>query len=185
MAHNARAPRAGQIGIFNRSYYEEVLIARVHPEVLHGEGLPPSSGAEASVWKGRFRSIVDLQRHLQKNGTVIIKFYLHISREEQRKRLLQRMHEPDKRWKFSMAHIAERMHWPQYMHAYAECLSATSAKASPWHLIPADDNRNARLFVSRIILDTLSALRMRLPKLSSERSKELRAVRAQLEPRST
>jgi len=169
-------PERGQIGIFNRSYYEEVLIARVHPKILQAEGLPPVD-AKGSIWSGRFRSIVDLEQHLHRNGTVILKFFLHISKEEQRKRFLQRIDDPDKNWKFGMADMAERAYWKQYMHAYAECLSATSTREAPWYAIPADDKKTARLLVSRIILDTLGDLPMRFPKLDAARRQELKQVR--------
>ncbi len=169
-------PERGQIGIFNRSYYEEVLIARVHPKILQAEGLPPVD-AKGSIWSGRFRSIVDLEQHLHRNGTVILKFFLHISKEEQRKRFLQRIDDADKNWKFGMADMAERAYWKQYMHAYAECLSATSTREAPWYAIPADDKKTARLLVSLIILDTLGDLPMRFPKLDAARRQELKQVR--------
>jgi polyphosphate kinase 2 (PPK2 family) len=168
----------GQIGIFNRSYYEEVLIARVHPKILRAEGLP--SVAEESLWLGRFESIVNLEKHLHRNGTAVLKFFLHISAQEQRKRFLQRIDDPDKNWKFSMADMAERAYWKQYMHAYAECLSATSTAEAPWYAIPADDKKNARLLVSRIILDTLGSLPMRFPKLDAARRRELKQIRTLL-----
>ncbi len=173
-------PERGQIGIFNRSYYEEVLIVRVHPEILHSEGLPPALLDEPAVWDERYRSIVDLENHLHRNGTVIIKFFLHLSEEEQRKRFLQRIDEPDKNWKFSMADVEERKFWDQYMKAYGKCLGATSTRNAPWYAVPADDKENARLIVSRIILDTFEGLKMAYPKPSDERLKELRAIRNQL-----
>jgi PPK2 family polyphosphate:nucleotide phosphotransferase len=172
-------PERGQIGIFNRSYYEEVLIARVHPKILRAEALPPVV-AEESLWAGRFQSIVDLEKHLHLNGTVVVKFFLHISQEEQRKRFLQRIDDPDKNWKFSMADMTERAYWKEYMHAYAECLSATSTREAPWYAIPADDKKNARLIVSHIILDTLGSLPMRFPKLGAARRRELKKIRTLL-----
>ena len=173
-------PERGQIGIFNRSYYEEVLIVRVHPDILDSEGLPPSALDEQTVWQGRYRSIMDLESHLHRNGTVIIKFFLHISAEEQRKRFLQRIDEPDKNWKFSLADIEERAFWKQYMQAYQECLSATSTRNAPWYIVPADDKRNTRLIVSQIVVDTLSSLEMTYPKLDSKRRLELQQIREQL-----
>ena len=170
-------PARGQIGIFNRSYYEEVLIARVHPEILRSEGLPDQRAADGSVWKARYRSIVDLESHLDRNGTRIIKFFLHLSKDEQRKRLLKRIDDPEKRWKFSPADVAERKHWKPYMQAYEDCLGATSTAASPWYIIPADDKQNARLMVSRIIVDTLAALKMSYPKISKSRTRELKSIR--------
>jgi PPK2 family polyphosphate:nucleotide phosphotransferase len=173
-------PERGQIGIFNRSYYEEVLIVRVHPEILDSEGLPPSALDERTVWQGRFRSIVDLENHLHRNGTLIVKFFLHVSAEEQRKRFLQRIDEPDKNWKFSLADIKERAFWKQYMKAYEECLSATSTRDAPWYIVPADDKRNARLIVSQVIVDTLAGLKMSYPKVDAKRRMELAQIREQL-----
>ena len=147
-------PERGRIGIFNRSYYEEVLITRVHPEILRSEKIPDTPHHNKKVWHDRYRSIVDLERHLHANGTRIIKFFLHLSKEEQRKRFLARIDEQDKNWKFSTADIEERRFWKRYMKAYGECLSATSTNDSPWYVVPADDKENARLIVSQIVLDT-------------------------------
>ena len=173
-------PERGQIGIFNRSYYEEVLIVRVHPEILRGEGLPPTLLDEQTVWQGRYRSIVDLENHLHSNGTVIIKFFLHLSAEEQRKRFLDRIKEPDKNWKFSMNDIEERKFWDQYMRVYGECLSATSTPTAPWYAVPADDKENARLIVSQVILDTFKGLKMAYPKSDAKRRRELQTIRKRL-----
>jgi len=173
-------PERGQIGIFNRSYYEEVLIVRVHPEILSSEGLSADATDKQTVWKKRFRSIVDLEEHLHRNGTLVVKFFLHISAEEQRKRFLQRIDEPDKNWKFSMADVRERAFWKQYMHAYEDCLSATSTRNAPWYIVPADDKKNARLIVSQIVVDTLAALKMTYPKVDAKRKLELQEIRAQL-----
>jgi PPK2 family polyphosphate:nucleotide phosphotransferase len=172
-------PERGQIGIFNRSYYEEVLIARVHPEILRSERLPRVR-PDKELWRDRFGSIVDLDLHLHRNGTVIVKFFLHISADEQRKRFLQRIEDPDKHWKFSMADMAERAHWKQYMQAYGECLGATSTADAPWYAIPADDKKNARLMVSQIILDTLRSLPLSFPKMDASRRRELDEMRALL-----
>ncbi len=174
-------PERGQIGIFNRSYYEEVLIVRVHPQILHAEGLPDELMDEKRIWRERYRSIVDLERHLTRNGTRIIKFFLHLSKDEQRKRFLKRIETPNKNWKFSAADIAERQYWKQYMKAYEKCLSATSTEDAPWYIVPADDKQNARLIVSRILLDTLAALPLSYPRASAARRRELRALRRQLE----
>ena len=174
-------PERGQIGIFNRSYYEEVLIVRVHPAILHGEHLPPALANAKDVWQGRYRSIVDLEKHLYRNGTVIIKFFLHLSAEEQRKRFLERIDEPGKNWKFSMNDIAERQFWDQYMKVYAECLTATSTTNAPWYAVPADDKENARLIVSRIIIDTFKGLKMAYPKTGAKRRQELHEIRKQLD----
>src|SRR6202161_68427 len=137
-------PERGRIGIFNRSYYEEVLIARVHPDILRGEGLPGRLVDERTLWRDRYRSIVDLERHLDRNGTRIIKFFLHLSKEEQRKRFLERIDQPQKNWKFSLADIEERKSWKDYMRTYGKCLSATSTEEAPWYVVPADDKQNAR-----------------------------------------
>ena len=142
-------PERGRIGIFNRSYYEEVLIVRVHPEILRSEAIPDTPHHDKKVWHDRYRSIVDLERHLHANGTRIIKFFLHLSKEEQRKRFLARIDEPEKNWKFSLADIAERKYWKQYMKAYEKCLGATSTRDAPWYVVPADDKENARLIVSQ------------------------------------
>ena len=173
-------PERGRIGIFNRSYYEEVLIVRVHPELLSGEGLPDLPHDNKAVWHERYRSIADLEKHLQANGTRIVKFFLHLSKEEQRKRFLARIDDPEKNWKFGAADIAERKFWKDYMKAYEECLDATSTKHAPWYVVPADDKENARLIVSQIILDTFESLKMAYPKTSSKRRRELGAIRKQL-----
>ncbi len=137
-------PERGRIGSFNRSYYEEVLIVRVHPEILRSQGLPPAQLDEKTIWRERYRSIVDLESHLHRNGTRIIKYFLHLSGEEQRKRFLDRIDEPEKNWKFSLADISERKFWKQYMRAYEACLSATSTAKAPGYVVPADDKENAR-----------------------------------------
>jgi PPK2 family polyphosphate:nucleotide phosphotransferase len=173
-------PERGRIGIFNRSYYEEVLIVRVHPEILRAEGLPNGVLDEKNIWQERYRSIVNLERHLDRNGTRIIKFFLHLSKEEQRKRFLERIERPEKNWKFSAADIEERKFWNQYMKAYEKCLSATSTKHAPWYIVPADDKLNARLIVSRILVDTVEALQLSYPKTSAARRRELRSLREQL-----
>ena len=173
-------PERGRIGIFNRSYYEEVLIVRVHPQLLRSEGIPDAPDDEKAIWRDRYRSIVNLERHLHVNGTRIVKFYLHLSKEEQRKRFLARIDEPEKNWKFSLADIAERKYWKQYMKAYEECLGATSTREAPWYVVPADDKENARLIVSQIILDTLEGLEMSYPKTTDERHQELLEIREQL-----
>jgi PPK2 family polyphosphate:nucleotide phosphotransferase len=173
-------PERGRIGIFNRSYYEEVLIVRVHPNILQSEGLPPKQVSEHDVWEHRYRSIVDFERHLWANGTHVVKFFLHLSKDEQRKRFLARIDEPQKNWKFSMADIEEREYWKQYMQAYEDCLSATSTDHCPWYVVPADDKRNARLIVSTIVLDALTGLRLEYPKVSAQRRRELQAIRGRL-----
>ena len=174
-------PERGRIGIFNRSYYEEVLIVRVHRDILLGEGLPDPPHDDKNLWRDRFRSIKNLERHLHVNGTRIIKFFLHLSKEEQRARFLARIDEPQKNWKFSLADIQERGYWKRYMLAYEQCLGATSTSHSPWYVVPADDKQNARLIVSEIILDTFKGLKMTYPKISAQRRHELQSIRKQLE----
>jgi len=174
-------PERGRIGIFNRSYYEEVLIVRVHPEILRGQALPDEALEDGKIWTHRYRSIVDLEKHLHCNGTRIVKFFLHLSREEQRRRFLARIDDPDKNWKFSRADLTERERWTEYMKAYEACLSETSTQRAPWYVVPADDKANARLIISQVILDTMAALRMQYPATSPTRRKELRAIRRRLE----
>ena len=170
-------PERGRIGIFNRSYYEEVLIVRVHPEVLRGQHLPDELLDEGTIWKERYRSIVDLEEHLRRNGTRIIKFFLHLSKGEQRNRFLDRIDEPEKNWKFSLSDVHERKYWNHYMKAYQECLSATSTHHAPWHVVPADDKENARLIVSQIVLDVLKELELAYPETTAKRRRDLRAIR--------
>ena len=168
-------PERGRIGIFNRSYYEEVLIVRVHPEILRGQGLPDLD--VKTIWKERYRSIVDLEEHLYRNGTRILKFFLHLSKDEQRKRFLERIDEPDKNWKFSLSDIHERKYWKDYIQAFEDCLNATSTHHAPWCVVPADDKENARLIVSQIVLDTLKGLKMAYPKTTAKRRQELKSIR--------
>ena len=174
-------PERGQIGIFNRSYYEEVLIVRVHPEILRSQALPEELLDEKTVWEQRFRSIVDFEKHLYRNGTRIVKFFLHVSKDEQRRRFLKRIDEADKNWKFNVDDMTERKYWNHYMKAYEDCLSATSTKESPWYVVPADDKKDAQLIVSKILLDTLGKLKMRYPVLSPKEQAQLKAIRKTLE----
>lgn len=173
-------PERGRIGVFNRSYYEEVLIVRVHPEILSSERLPDRPRASGRVWTERYQSIVDFERHLHRNGTRIVKFFLHISKEEQRRRLLARIDNPRKNWKFGAADLAERDRWKDYMAAYEDCLESTSTDHAPWYVVPADDKENARLIVSRVLLDTMGRLKMRYPAPDPARLKELRTIRKRL-----
>ncbi len=175
-----RLPERGRIGIFNRSYYEEVLIVRVHPEILRGERLPTRLLDDNAIWRERFRSILNLESHLHHNGTRIVKFFLHVSKEEQRKRFLRRIDEPDKNWKLSQTDIEERKFWDEYMKAYEDCLSATSTQHAPWYVVPADDKLNARLIISQVVVDTLASLKLSYPATTAERQKELQAIRKQL-----
>ena len=176
-----RLPERGRIGIFNRSYYEEVLVVRVHPEILRNQGLSEELRDKKNIWDERYTSIVDFEKHLHRNGTRTIKIFLHLSREEQRKRFLARIDEPDKNWKFSMADIHERKYWKHYMEAYEACLHATSTQHAPWYVVPADDKDNAHLIVSRIVLDALGDLKMAYPKSTAERHAELEEIRRHLE----
>jgi len=174
-------PERGRIGIFNRSYYEEVLIARVHPDIIRSEHLSGGHLPDETFWRDRYRSIVDFEKHLSGNGTRIIKFYLHLSKNEQRKRFLQRIDKPEKNWKFSLADIEERKFWKDYITAYEACITATSTSDAPWYVVPADDKENARLIISQIICGTLDRLDMAFPKTTPERHAELLALHKQLE----
>jgi PPK2 family polyphosphate:nucleotide phosphotransferase len=175
-----RLPRRGSIGIFNRSYYEEVLIVKVHPEVLESETLPVELLDGKSIWEGRYRSIVDFEKHLHRNGTKVVKFYLHLSKAEQRRRFLARIDDPEKNWKFSVADVKERKYWARYMKAYQECIAATTTKHAPWHVVPADDKLNARLIVSRIVIAAMKSLGETMPKVTATRRRELEAIRRAL-----
>ena len=175
-----RLPERGRIGIFNRSYYEEVLVVRVHPEILRNQGLSEELRDEKNIWKGRYRSIVDLENHLYRNGTRILKFFLHLSKNEQRKRFLERIDEAEKNWKFSLADIHERKYWKDYTNAYEECLRTTSTHDAPWYIVPADDKENARLIVSRIVIQALKELKMAFPETTPKRQRELKSIGAQL-----
>jgi len=175
-----RLPERGRIGIFNRSYYEEVLVVRVHPELLRAQGLGDELRDLKKVWKERYRSITDLEEHLHRGGTRIVKFFLHLSKEEQRRRFLARIEDPDKNWKFSLADIHERKYWERYAQAFEDCLRATSTARSPWYVVPADDKRNARLIVSRIVIDALESLKMAYPEPTSKKRRELKEIRHEL-----
>jgi PPK2 family polyphosphate:nucleotide phosphotransferase len=170
-------PERGRIGIFNRSYYEEVLVVRVHPEILRNEGLSAESGDEKSFWEDRYRSIADSEEHLHRNGTRILKFFLHLSKDEQRRRFLERIDDADKNWKLSIADIHERKYWKDYVRAYEACIEATSTHHAPWYVVPADDKENARLIVSQIVLDALGELKMAYPKNTPKRRLELKSIR--------
>ena len=175
-----RLPERGRIGIFNRSYYEEVLIVRVHPELLLKQRIPEDLIVKNAIWDERYRTIVELEAHLHRNGTRILKFFLHLSKDEQAKRFRDRIDEPDKNWKFSIADLNERERWDDYMKAYEDCLSATSTETAPWHVVPADDKEDARLIISQTILDTLNGLKMSYPQPDAARLKELKAIRKEL-----
>ena len=172
-----RLPERGRIGIFNRSYYEEVLVVRVHPELLRNQGLSDELRDQKTLWEDRYRSIVDSERHLYCNRTRIVKIFLHLSKEEQRKRFLARLDDPRKNWKFSLADIHERKYWKDYMTAYEACLGATSTRYAPWYVVPADDKKNARLIISRILLDAFEDLKLKNPTLSAKRRAEFQSFR--------
>jgi PPK2 family polyphosphate:nucleotide phosphotransferase len=176
-----RLPRRGHIGIFNRSYYEEVLVVRVHPEMLVKQKLPDEIANEKTIWKERFKDIRAFERHLARNGIAVLKFFLHISKEEQRQRLLARIDEPAKRWKFSMDDIGERELWPKYMDAYEDMIRATSRAEAPWYVVPADHKWFARLVVAAAMIETLEKLDLEYPKVEGDALKELQKVRAALE----
>lgn len=173
-------PERGRIGIFNRSYYEEVLIVRVHPEILLNQRLPKQPSELETVWGDRYQSIVDLEAHLHRNGTRIIKFFLHLSKDEQAKRFRDRIDEPEKNWKFSIADVRERKSWPLYMQAYQDCLNATSTAGSPWYVVPADDKKNARLIVSQVVLEAFRSVKMAYPEVTAKRRQELESIRKEL-----
>lgn len=177
---NQCLPERGRIGIFNRSYYEEVLIVRVHPEILLAQKLPVKELDVHTIWDQRYQSIVDMEAHLHRSGTRIIKFFLHMSKEEQRQRFLERIDNPEKNWKFSDGDLKERRFWDQYMLAYEACLSATSTQDAPWYVVPADDKENARLIIADIILKHYRELDLRYPQTSDIRQQELEGFRDQL-----
>ncbi len=177
---NCRLPERGKIGIFNRSYYEEVLVVRVHPEMLKNEGLPEAHKGK-TLWKDRYRSIVESEEHLYRNKTRIVKIFLHLSKEEQRQRFLSRIDDPAKNWKLSVADIHEREYWKDYQAAYEDCLHATSTRHAPWYIVPADDKDNARIIVSRILLNTLAELKVSYPRTTLAHRAELQSIRKLLE----
>jgi PPK2 family polyphosphate:nucleotide phosphotransferase len=172
----ARAlPARGTIGIFNRSYYEEVLVVRVHPELLQRQKLPPEGLVD--VWRNRFEEMNHFEEHLERNGTVVLKFFLNLSKKEQKKRFLKRIDEPEKNWKFSVRDFEERKHWDDYQAAYQDMLRSTSTVTAPWFVIPSDDKWFARLVISETICMTLERLKLEFPKLDPERLAELKRIR--------
>lgn len=177
---HVRLPERGKIGVFNRSYYEEVVVVRMHPDLLKAQHLPSVSNGSQSLWSDRFRSIVESENHLHRNGTRIVKFFLHISKEEQRRRLIKRIDKPEKNWKFNLGDIEARNAWDGYMKAYEACLQATSTDVAPWYAIPADDKVNARLIISGILRQTLVSMKLRFPMLPKDKLAELEQVRKHL-----
>jgi PPK2 family polyphosphate:nucleotide phosphotransferase len=173
-------PERGRIGIFNRSYYEEVLVVRVHPELLGRQKLPPGRRGK-SFWKDRYEDINAFERHLVRNGTVILKFFLHVSKKEQKERFLERLDNPDKNWKFSMGDAAERGHWEEYQEAYEDLIRATATRHAPWYVVPADKKWFTRVVVGAAIIDALGSLDLKFPEVDDEKKKELAAARIALE----
>jgi PPK2 family polyphosphate:nucleotide phosphotransferase len=175
-----RLPERGRLGIFNRSYYEEVLVVKVHPELLERQKLPPGKRGK-SFWEARYDDINNFERHLARNGTVILKFFLNVSKEEQKERFLERLANPEKHWKFSLGDLAERAYWDQYRDAYEECLSATSTEWAPWYVVPADKKWVTRAVVADILTTTICSLDLRYPEVSPEQRKALEEARRRLE----
>jgi PPK2 family polyphosphate:nucleotide phosphotransferase len=175
-----RLPQRGRIGVFNRSHYEEVLVAKVHPEFLDAQRLPGGKRG-AQFWAQRYESIRDHEKHLARNGTVILKFWLNVSKEEQRSRFLARLNEPEKNWKFEAADVAERAHWPAYMKAYEDALNETSRPWAPWYAIPADNKPYMRAAVADIIVRTLQSLNLQYPTPGKEEKAQFSALRKRLE----
>ncbi|MBK9437026.1 MAG: polyphosphate kinase 2 family protein [Chloracidobacterium sp.] len=174
-------PERGRIGIFNRSHYEEVLVVRVHPGILQGQQLPDAIKSDKNIWKKRFEHIRDWENHLAENGTHVIKFFLHVSKDEQKKRFLERIDQPEKNWKFSAGDAKERAVWDDYMKAYEDAISATSTKKSPWYIIPADKKWFTRLAVSEIIVKKLESMGLAYPTVTEARMAELVESKAILE----
>jgi PPK2 family polyphosphate:nucleotide phosphotransferase len=177
---NKCLPERGRIGVFNRSYYEEVLVVRVHQGILAAEKLP-SALVDEDIWKQRFRDINAFERYLARNGTAIVKFYLHVSKEEQRRRFLARLDEPEKNWKFSLSDVKEREHWDDYMEAYEDMLEQTSTEHAPWYVIPADHKWFMRMAVADIVVSALEKLKPDFPTITEEKRRELEAARKVLE----
>jgi len=174
-------PERGKIGIFNRSHYEEVLVVRVHKEILQTSQLPPELKNDKNIWKKRFEHIRDWEQHLTQNGTHILKFFLNVSKEEQKQRFLDRINEPEKNWKFSMGDVKERALWNDYMKAYTEALSATSTEAAPWYVVPADKKWFTRLAVSEIIVKKMESMKLHFPAVTQEHKAELQEAKKLLE----
>jgi PPK2 family polyphosphate:nucleotide phosphotransferase len=174
-------PERGRIGIFNRSYYEEVLIVKVHPDLLKYEHLPAADPGDKKFWRGRYKDINHFERHLTRSGTLILKFFLHLSREEQRQRFLARVNDPDKHWKFAPSDLAERALWDEYTRAYEDVLTATSTKWAPWYVIPADHKWATRVLVANIVVSGINALDLSYPEMTSEKREQMAEARRLLE----
>jgi PPK2 family polyphosphate:nucleotide phosphotransferase len=178
---NKALPERGRIGIFNRSYYEEVLVVRVHPELVRAERIPNSDPDDKRFWRHRYDSINDFERHLTRSGTAIVKFFLYVSREEQRQRFLDRINQPDKHWKFSAADLTEAEHWDEYMDAYETCLNETSTRSAPWYIIPADHKWVSRALVAAVLTDTIGSLGLAWPKVTDEQKRQIKEAKKRLE----
>ena len=172
-------PERGRIGIFNRSYYEEVLVVRVHEQILKGQKLPPKLVTE-NIWEERFKDIRNFEKYLYRNGTIVIKFFLHVSKDEQRRRFIERVDDPDKNWKFSAADANERGYWKEYMAAYEEMIKNTSTEKSPWYVVPADSKPYARIVIASAIINALDGMGLEYPKVSKEKIAELQAIKETL-----
>jgi PPK2 family polyphosphate:nucleotide phosphotransferase len=179
--HQKALPERGKIGIFNRSHYEEVLVVRVHPGILQGSQLPPEAKSDKDIWKKRFKHIRDWEEHLAENGTHILKFFLNVSKDEQKARFLSRIDEPEKNWKFAMGDVKERGHWDDYMTAYTEAIAATSTKNAPWYIIPADKKWFTRLTVSEVIVKKLESMKLHYPVVTEQHKLELLEAKKMLE----
>jgi PPK2 family polyphosphate:nucleotide phosphotransferase len=177
---NRRLPARGQIGIFNRSYYEEVLVVRVHKDLLQNEKIPPSRISK-NIWEERFEDVAGFERYLTHNGIVVRKFFLNLSKVEQKKRFLERLEEPEKNWKFSAADIHERAYWDDYMDAYEDMVRQTATAEAPWYVVPADNKWYTRVVVAAAVVHTLEKLRLTYPKVDSAQRKELEAARTALQ----
>jgi PPK2 family polyphosphate:nucleotide phosphotransferase len=177
----ARLPERGSIGIFNRSYYEDVVVVRVHPELLGPQHLDRPPAQLPQLWEQRYEDIRDFEHHLHRSGTHVLKIFLHLSKEEQRQRLLARLDDPAKNWKFSPSDLAERPHWDQYQAAYEDALSATSTKTAPWYVIPADDKPAARALIAGVIVGAVDRMHLSMPALAPEKKDDIEAARRQLE----
>jgi PPK2 family polyphosphate:nucleotide phosphotransferase len=180
---NKALPERGRIGIFNRSYYEEVLIVKVHPELVSAQRIPGSDPREKKFWQNRYDDIREFETHLARNGTAIVKFFLNVSKEEQRQRLLDRINEPEKHWKFSAGDVAEREYWDDYMAAYEECLRETSTKEAPWYVVPADHKWVTRAMVAGILTETIGNLNLQWPKVTEAQKRAIAASKRTLEGR--
>jgi polyphosphate kinase 2 (PPK2 family) len=176
----ARLPERGRIGIFNRSYYEEVLVVKVHPGILDAQKLPESARGKG-FWEGRYEDINTFERHLSRNGTVILKFFLHVGKAQQKKRFLERLSDPEKHWKFSAADVAERAHWDDYQRAYEDAIAATSTSWAPWYVVPADCKWTCRAIIAGVLVGTIEGLGLAYPKVGKEERKALEAARRALE----